>query len=254
MPKSKRAKVVHLTKTQKKGKELTIRLFSNIQQCIPQYPYIYVFGVDNMRNTYLKDIRSEMSDSRLFFGKTKVMSRALSSTAADTPPSTSRLSPHISGACGLLFSPRPPAEILNYFSTFTPLDFARAGTTASCSFSLPAGIVYSRGGEMSPEDDVPVQQSLEPSLRNLGLPTRMEKGKVMLDEAFEVCKEGEVLGSRQTSLLKTFGVAMAEFRVVVRAYWTQESEEVTAVGGKEGGKEGGMDMDVDEEFNGIEDD
>lgn len=64
MPKSKRAKVVHLTKTQKKGKELTIRLFSNIQQCIPQYPYIYVFGVDNMRNTYLKDIRSEMSDSR----------------------------------------------------------------------------------------------------------------------------------------------------------------------------------------------
>lgn len=181
------------------------------------------------------------------------MSRALSSTTADTPPSTSRLSPHLSGACGLLFSPRPPTEVLDYFSTFTPLDFARAGITASRPFSLPAGTVYSRGGELPPEDDVPVQQSLEPSLRNLGLPTRMEKGRVVLDEAFEICKEGEVLGSRQTSLLKAFGVAMAEFRVMVRAYWAKELEKVTVV---EEVKEGGMDVDVDvgKGFDGVEDD
>ena len=64
MPKSKRAKVVHLSKTQKKGKELTIRLYANIQECIPNYPYIYVFSVNNMRNTYLKDVRTQLSDSR----------------------------------------------------------------------------------------------------------------------------------------------------------------------------------------------
>lgn len=64
MPKSKRAKVVHLSKTTKKGKELTIRLYTNIRECIPNYPYIYVFRVDNMRNTYLKDVRTQLSDSR----------------------------------------------------------------------------------------------------------------------------------------------------------------------------------------------
>ena len=64
MPKSKRAKVVHLSKTQKKGKELTLRLYANIQECIPLYPYIYVFSVNNMRNTYLKDVRTQLSDSR----------------------------------------------------------------------------------------------------------------------------------------------------------------------------------------------
>ena len=64
MPKSKRAKVVHLSKTTKKGKELTIKLHASIQECIPQYPYIYVFRVDNMRNTYLKDVRNQLSDSR----------------------------------------------------------------------------------------------------------------------------------------------------------------------------------------------
>lgn len=64
MPKSKRAKVVHLSKTQKKGEELTIRLYANIQECIPNYPYIYVFSVHNMRNTYLKEVRNQLSDSR----------------------------------------------------------------------------------------------------------------------------------------------------------------------------------------------
>lgn len=65
MPRSKRAKVVHLTKTQKKGKELTLRLYANIRECIPQYPYLYVFSVENMRNNHLKDVRSQLAnDSR----------------------------------------------------------------------------------------------------------------------------------------------------------------------------------------------
>lgn len=64
MPRSKRAKVVHTSATKKKGKELTLRLYANIQECIPKYPYLYVFKVENMRNTYLKDVRTQLNDSR----------------------------------------------------------------------------------------------------------------------------------------------------------------------------------------------
>lgn len=64
MPKSKRAKVVHLTKVDKKGKELTLKLFANVRECLDEYQFCFVFSVDNMRNTYLKDVRSELSDSR----------------------------------------------------------------------------------------------------------------------------------------------------------------------------------------------
>lgn len=64
MPKSKRAKIVHTSKTQKKDKELRLRLYANIQECIDQYPYLYVFSVHNMRNNYLKDVRGQLSDSR----------------------------------------------------------------------------------------------------------------------------------------------------------------------------------------------
>jgi hypothetical protein len=64
MPRSKRAKVVHLTKTDKKGKELSLRLFANVQEAADNFQHIFVFSVENMRNSYLKEVRAEFSDSR----------------------------------------------------------------------------------------------------------------------------------------------------------------------------------------------
>ena len=64
MPKSKRAKVVHLTKTDKKGKELSQKLFANVQEAADNFEHIFVFAVENMRNSYLKAVRAEFSDSR----------------------------------------------------------------------------------------------------------------------------------------------------------------------------------------------
>lgn len=239
MPKSKRAKVVHLSKTSRKGKELTIRLFANIRESIPKYAYIYVFSVDNMRNTYLKDVRTQLSDSRLFFGKTKVMAKALGDSPATEPfPGTSLLSPHLTGAVGLLFSPRDPSAVFSYFESFCPLDYARAGTVASRSFTIPAGTLYSRAGEIPEREDVLIGHSAEPGLRKLGVPTRLVKGRVELEHDFEVCKDGQVLGSGQTTLLKMFRIATAEFRVAVRSYWRSDSGEVVIV------EESGRDIGV----------
>jgi hypothetical protein len=65
MPRSKRARVVHESKTTKKDhKEQTRRLYANIRECVEEYDHLFLFAVDNMRNTYLKDVRAEFSDSR----------------------------------------------------------------------------------------------------------------------------------------------------------------------------------------------
>jgi mRNA turnover protein 4 len=64
MPRSKRAKVVHLSNVEKKRKEQTEKLFNAVRDAADEYPYVYVFSVENMRNNYLKDIRAELSDSR----------------------------------------------------------------------------------------------------------------------------------------------------------------------------------------------
>jgi len=72
------------------------------------------------------------------------------------------------------------------------------------------------------------------------------KGRVEVEaeEGFEVCREGEVLGSGQTTLLKMFGVAMAEFSVGVRAWLDREKGNVTVVEG-DGAGSGGGEMEVE---------
>jgi len=44
---------------------------------------VWIFDVENMRNTYLKDVREAWNDSKIFFGKTKIMAKALGTTAED---------------------------------------------------------------------------------------------------------------------------------------------------------------------------
>ena len=207
------------------------------------------------------ELFSNITPRSLFFGKTKVMAVALGLTSATcAEPNTHLLTPHLHNDVGLLFSPKPPSDLLAHFEAFRPADYARAGTVASRSFTLPQGVLYSRGGELPIDDDVHISHSMEPGLRKLGLPTRMVKGKVELDADFQVCKEGEVLGSGQTTLLKHFGVAMAEFKVEVVAWWERDTGSVEVVGGERVEGTGGVavagEMEVDgseDEFDGLQD-
>lgn len=72
---------------------------------------------------------------------------------------------------------------------------------------------------------------MEAGLRKLGCPSKLVKGKVVLDaeEGWVVCREGEILGSRETGLLKMFGVQMSVFRVGVVGWWEAETREVVVV-------------------------
>ncbi|KAL2164184.1 hypothetical protein VTH06DRAFT_3398 [Thermothelomyces fergusii] len=237
MPKSKRARVYHLTQVSKKTREQKDKLFNNIRECIPQYQHCFAFSVDNMRNNYLKEVRHELSDCRMFFGKTKLMARALGTTPEDAQADgIDGLARHLTGAVGLLFTNRDPQDLVAYFGSLAHVDFARAGAVATRTVTVPPGVVYSTGGEVPPEDDVPIAHTLEPELRRLGMPTRMVKGKVCLgaDErgegragGYTICKEGDVLDSRQTRLLKLFGICLSEFRVALLAYWSASAGKVT---------------------------
>ena len=146
------------------------------------------------------------------------MAKALGTTPEDEyQPSTHLLSKYLVGNVGLLCTNREPAVVKEYFDGFSKTDFARAGTPASRSFTIPAGLVYSMGGELSAEDDVPMAHNLEPELRKLNVPTTLNKGKITLQNPYTVCNEGDVLDSRQTRLLKLFAVATADFTVKLTA-------------------------------------
>lgn len=146
------------------------------------------------------------------------MAHALGTTDATAhSPGLNVLSKELKGQTGLIFSQRPPQELLVSLDELSRDAYARAGTPASRGFTLPAGVLHTRGGEIPSGDDVRVTVAQEVQLRSLGLPTRVVKGNVMLENDYVVCKEGEVLDARQSNLLKLFGVEAAEFRMLVTA-------------------------------------
>lgn len=180
-------------------------------------------------------------------GKTKVMQVALGrSQETECAPGVSGLQGHMKGEVGLLFTNREPQEVQEYFESYSELDYARSGAVAAQGFKIPPGELHTAYGVEGGQED-PLPMSIEPTLRKLGVPTKIVKGKVVLEDrpdfsmdtedGYEVCKEGDTLDSRQTSILKIFGVRMAEFKMDLQAVYDKKAEAVRSMGS----------MDVDNE-------
>lgn len=71
---------MHLTKTDKKGKEKKTKLVEEVRDCVDSHSRVYAFAFTNMRTAKFKDLRAALKDSRFFLGKNKVMQLALGRT------------------------------------------------------------------------------------------------------------------------------------------------------------------------------
>ncbi|XP_051957518.1 mRNA turnover protein 4 homolog [Xyrauchen texanus] len=215
MPKSKRDKKVSLTKTTKKGLESKQNLIEELRKCADIYRYMFVFSVNNMRNNKLKDIRTAWKHSRFFLGKNKVMMIALGKGPTDEyKDNLHKVSRFLKGEVGVLFTNKTKEEVQEYFSNFKEMDYARSGNIATMAVTLDEG----------PLEQFP--HSMEPQLRQLGLPTALKKGVVTLIKDFEVCKEGDTITPEQARILKLFGIEMVEFKLSIKCMWNSESGDV----------------------------
>jgi len=220
MPKSIRDRTVALTKTtSRKTTETKAKLIDDVRQSVDEYARLFIFSVQNMRNERWKDLRAEWKHSRFFFGKNKVMAHALGKTEeTEHRKNLHRLSAHLVGQCGLLFTNKTKEEVYEWFGEFSCPEYARSGNTATETVELDEG----------PLEQFP--HSLEPHLRQLGLPTALKKGVVSLVKEHVVCRKGDALKPEQCRILKLLGHQQAEFRVRLHCVWTSggQVEELTA--------------------------
>ncbi|XP_078584945.1 mRNA turnover protein 4 homolog [Branchiostoma floridae x Branchiostoma japonicum] len=211
MPKSKRDKKISLTSTRKKGLELKRNLVDQIRECVDQYARIFTFSVENMRNSKLKEVRNVWKHSRFFFGKNKVMSVALGRGAEDEyRENLHRVSQRLRGQTGMFFTNKTKEEVVEWFSQYQLKDFARSGNTAVQTVVLFEG---------------PLPQfshSMEPQLRQLGLPTKLERGEITLISDHTVCTAGDVLTPEQARILKLLDTPMVNFHITLDSVWSND--------------------------------
>ncbi|KAG0169839.1 mRNA turnover 4 [Apophysomyces sp. BC1034] len=221
MPKSRRATVVSLTKTDKKGREGKEKLMEEIHQCVDNYSYIWVFSVKDMRNTFLKEVRNEFkSNSRFFMGKNRVMAKALGNTPEEEyKEGLAKIAQQLNNEVGLLFTDKSPEEVQQYFKEYKQPDYARSGVVATETVTIPEGPVK-RGVD-------PMPHNMEALIRSLGMPTTLKNGIVTLLSPYTICKEGDTLSTNQAHLLKLFYYQLSEFSVeLICSYHNGEVTEI----------------------------
>lgn len=96
-----------------------------------------------------------------------------------------QLAKRLHGQCGLLFTERSKAEVIEWSQNYTALEYARSGFVATETIVLPEG----------PMEDF--SHAIEPHLRALGLPTKLDKGIIALYKEHTVCVEGKTLTPEQ---------------------------------------------------------
>lgn len=78
MPKSKRNKVIPLTKTKKTiDKDRKVDLVDKVHNYLDEFSYVYVFRFKNMTNLPMQELRNYWNDSKFVIGKNKVLQIAL---------------------------------------------------------------------------------------------------------------------------------------------------------------------------------
>lgn len=219
---------VNLTRTGKKGKELKGNLIEQIRTALDTHSTVYVFAIENMRTELLQAARAELKGrARFFIGKNRVMAKALGTNLEDEQrEGISKLTAKINGEVGLLFvrekeckgyelkveegeSLISEEELISYLDSLEQGDFARPGSLATETVTVPSGPLMTRDG-------LPVPSNLEGQVRQCGLPVTLIRGVVVVPESPEdrvVCDEGDKLSADQARLLKLLNYQMVTFRI-----------------------------------------
>ena len=224
MPRSKRNKVVSLTKVKKKGRQAKEEMVEHIHDALTKYKRCFVLSFENMRTGPFKKIQGAMRDSKFFIGKNKVIQVALGRSPEEEPSdNTHTLSKYLRGQVCLLFTNKTEKDVQTFIDEHHEPDFAKAGTKATFTVFLPKG-------NESLQD---YGHGMEPYLRQLGLPTKLNMQKIELLADTFVCRQGDELNVEQCKILKLLGHQMANFSLKMLAAREQKGKIKEYDAGKE---------------------
>lgn len=231
MPRSKRARLVPLTKVSKRAtREHKSAYVQEVRKAVDNHDCLFLFSYENMRSSKFKNIRmhfrpktdgmddNDSAPTRIFLGKNKLLQIALGKTPEDEYADNLRhVSGEISESVGLLFTSRSKKSVADYFENLVEPDFARAG------FVSPRDVVITN----ETLADQPVSM-MEQQFRKQGLPVKIDNGQIVLLDGmkeFRLCKKGETLSPEKCKALSHFGIKLSEFRVKLVCYWSAKAGE-----------------------------
>eukprot|EP01068_Selenidium_serpulae_P019569 Selendium_serpulae@DN6877_c0_g1_i1.p1 len=214
----KRANLVSLTKTKRRSTlDHKNKLIENVRASVDKYEYVYLLSLNNQRNSHLKDVRVHFDPSRVFCTKNKVLKLALGATPqTEVADNVHQIAIGLQGERCLLFTDEKPQSVLEFFHSFHPDEFARAGAVATDT------LVFKEGSDVLHR----FQSSMEPHFRKLSLPTTLKNGKIEILGDKVICEAGKPLSVEAVQILKHLDIKMCQFDARVLSVWDKSDSSV----------------------------
>jgi mRNA turnover protein 4 len=143
-PKSKRSKVVALTKTKKDFESLKKKKADRMEflkQAIEEYNDIYAIKLENYQPKAYKKFLLDWRDSGKIFYCKRFITRKVFGVTKETElyKDISKIAVDLHGPCILLFTNESKKIVDEYFNNFGPSHYAKAGFIANVDFKIEKG-------------------------------------------------------------------------------------------------------------------
>jgi mRNA turnover protein 4 len=214
MPKSKRTKLISLTRTKPKTRDAKTKLLTRVKLLLTKYTRIAVVSYQNMNASAQLALRSHLgSISKIIFGKKSILKLALGGSEESSDDSVNMLCDFFDGQIALVFTNQPVSTLKSKLENFSKIEFAQPGSIS------PANVVLSKGDTVFKS----MSSSNDEYLRNLGLDVNVNEGKLNLVSDFLAAGKGQALTSEQCKILKLLGIKLGKVKVEVRAIFDKEN-------------------------------
>ena len=118
MPRSKRAHVVHTSKTKKQTKLDKASKIESLRSQIESAKYVYLVSFDTVKTAPLQELRKNTPDSKFFFGKNTLVRLAIGTTPqTEVRDGIYKLSSKLKGSTALIVSSLPRPSMASQLST-----------------------------------------------------------------------------------------------------------------------------------------
>ncbi|EZG43307.1 putative mRNA turnover 4-like protein [Gregarina niphandrodes] len=219
MARSRKAKVVPLTKVGKKvGMDRKLEIADKIRAAVAQNRFTYVVEMSHFKTEQIQRVRESLKPGTMFMARSRIMQVALGVTAATSAAENIyKLSGLIEGrdpcvvCCG-----KSPEELSSLFLGERMDTYAKAGDVVEETVVIPEG-----------KDSLSqFQFNMEPLFRKLGVPTVLDNGTIVVLTDFVICAAGETLDSNKARLLKLLDYKLAKSQCKLKGYYDNENRTV----------------------------
>jgi len=176
--------------------------FEKLKSLIAQYPSIFIVNVDNVGSNQMHQIRVALRGKGVvLMGKNTMVRRAIRVILPDFP-SLERLSPHVKGNIGFVFTTGDLKDVRNLITANTVAAPARAGALAPLNVFVPAGNTGMEPGKTA-------------FFQALNIPTKIARGTIEIVSDVQVLTAGQRVGQSEATLLNMLNISPFTYGMTV---------------------------------------